>query len=983
MSRRPISEVGRRLILEDLIRERYVDDTGYFAPLRDFPGFAGALGTLFGELKQALIGPAEFGTGARRLKSERLGELADLYSRYDEGLARRDLADRHGRELAALSHLRRGGPLPPLFDGITVAELHAIYDLTPLQLALVAEISRSIPVRLHLPYSPDRESLYAYAAKTAEAVEALDNSDLSLEPVFAEPAGPFLTPLLDALSPGPEVNGATFAAPGPMVLLAAPGAYRECEEIGRRIRGLLENGVDPATVAVLFRDLRGYGPMLEDVCRRFRIPVSYRRGAPLHDAPLVKACLAPFAVIRARFGREELLALCHSSYAAPADGGVSPDMVEEVLLGARYLDETVGTVEEALARRIASLRKAGRKSEREERVLRFFRPLLADLRRFRGNKTIREFVLLFEEFVDRYRLLRRGITAADTRALKRDASAVTLLRQVLRDLEADLVTLGMADRQLAPAEFAELLHAGMEGVFLAGERSAGVAIMTFHDARGLSFDNLFIAGLNEGVCPPRHDGHPLFKDDDKIRWRKAIGARGLRTAAEKGVEEPLLFHLAVGCAEKSLTFSYSYIDGRGNAMLRSPFLDDILAVAPLKESRLPVNSITPELPCCLEREEMLNTLAAQGVLVLPPGVEANPVRESLARIAATARIERRREAFFAAGGAAERAALSSPYTGTLQRRDLVAELAAFFSSPPGNNFAPTTLEEYGCCPFRYFLQRVVRISPLEKPDLELEVKDEGSLVHEILAEFFLRLQGAGSLPLRDIAAAKAVLRDTAAAVFARWEAERYTGLPLLWETGRGKLLLLLERLVEIEGEDASGLIPRFFEFSFAELEVADTDGSRLSLQGKIDRVDVAADGGLRVVDYKMAGNRQKYRDLLKKENLGTTSFQMPVYLLAAARQQEQATGRRCDRFAALYWLLRRLDQLCTDFGAAGNDDFAGFFATDPAERARLGSDNFLNRLCGTVRAMKAGDFQITPRECEFCHFRSVCRYVEMQVREDE
>ena len=36
----------------------------------------------------------------------------------------------------------------------------------------------------------------------------------------------------------------------------------------------------------------------------------------------------------------------------------------------------------------------------------------------------------------------------------------------------------------------------------------------------------------------------------------------------------------------------------------------------------------------------------------------------------------------------------------------------------------------------------------------------------------------------------------------------------------------------------------------------------------------------------------------------------------------------------------------------------------------------------TVRTMKRGDFQITPKECEFCDFGSVCRYVEVGVRED-
>jgi ATP-dependent helicase/DNAse subunit B len=982
--RRLISNVGRKLLLEESAREYYSDGAGHFAAIMNFPGFVGALDSLFGDLKHALISADQFATVARRLpRGEYLEELASLFNRYNNALAERGVMDRHDMEIKAFHHLQQGGALPPLFEGVGAVEMHAIYDLTPLQLGLVSEISRRLTVRLELPYNPDREALYAYAARTAEALESLDNSDMLIEPVFIEPSGAFLSPLLDALFAELGGNSTPITAPGPMALLAAPGAYRECEEIGRRIRGLLEEGIDPACVAILFRDLRSYGPMLEDVCRRFRIPVSFRRGAPLNTAPLVRACLAPFVVVQSRFSREEILSLCNSSYFVHPDADLSADTIEEVLLKVQYVDETLGAVEDAIARKIVRLRKAGRDSGNEERVRRFLKPLMADMRRFRMEKTLSEFAGLMEDFVDKYQLYRQGITASDIRALKRDASAVTLFRQVLRDLETDIRAMEMANLKLSPSAFAELLREGMDGMFLAGERSAGVTIMNFHDARGLTFDHLFIGGLNDDVTPARHDGHPLFKDSAKSLWQKAAGAKPFRTAAEKALEEPLLFYLAVGCAGRSLTFSYSYIDSRGNEKLRSPFLDDILSKLPLPETRTPVSCITPGIPFCMEREEMLNSLAELGVFSLEPGLDAEQLMESLGRISSNAGIERQREEFFTSEEEALRITLSSPFTGSLRREDITGELRDFFTTPPGNSFAPTSLEEYGCCPFSYFLRHLIGISPLEKPDLELETKDEGSLVHELLHTFFQRLADEGRLPVREISAAKATLRETSGEVFARWEAERYTGEPLLWEIGKERILNILERMVEIESADTSSLVPTLFEYLFAGLEVMDTDGSRINLTGKIDRVDIADDGGLRVVDYKMAGDRRRYRDMLKKGNMGVSSFQMPVYLLAAIRELEGKGGGRPGRLSALYWLLRRLDPLTMDFSAGKNGDFTGFFDTDPEARKKLGNENFLNRLCATVQAMKEGNFQITPKECEFCRFRSVCRFVEVQLREEE
>ncbi|HEY6007493.1 MAG TPA: 3'-5' exonuclease, partial [Geobacteraceae bacterium] len=612
--RRPISPVGRKLLLEQLVRERYCEGHGYFARHWEFPGFIGTLDRFIGELKQACLTPAAFAAvAAAETAGGRLRELAELFALYDRELAARGLMDDHDREQAAITHLRGGAPLPESLVGVDTLLVRGIYDFTPLQLALLVALSRRLRVVLRLPYGPGREQLYAYVERTADTIEALDNNELQLETEFVEPQGPLLTPLLRALFDRQEPS----VPPGALSLVAAPGAYRECEEIGRRIRALLETGVSPASIAVLFRDTETYGAMMEDVCRRFRIRVSYRRGSPLFASPLARVCLAPFTVVAARFSREALLELWKSTYVDLASHGVHGDEVEQTLLDLRYQDESLGTVEQVLERRIARLKRYGKPHDREERVLRRLGPLLAELRRFRGSRTAREFVTLLEKFIAAHRIYPRGIQAADLRVLKRDASAITGLQQLLRDLERDLAVIGLDQARFSPAEFASLLRQGMDGRFLAGEKGAGVAIMNFHDARGLSFPHVFVGGLNEGICPAVPTPHPLFKEEEKLRCNRLRGARLFRAEGEKSREEPLLFYLAVGCAEHSLTLSYAYADSRGNVLLRSPFLEELLDAVPLAEERVPLNRITPELDRCLEREELLNTLALQGHLRLP------------------------------------------------------------------------------------------------------------------------------------------------------------------------------------------------------------------------------------------------------------------------------------------------------------------------------------------------------------------------------
>ena len=188
----------------------------------------------------------------------------------------------------------------------------------------------------------------------------------------------------------------------------------------------------------------------------------------------------------------------------------------------------------------------------------------------------------------------------------------------------------------------------------------------------------------------------------------------------------------------------------------------------------------------------------------------------------------------------------------------MAELRAYYESAEGNRFAPTTLEEYGCCPFRYFLRRLLKLIPLETPEMELAPREEGSLVHEILRQLFTRLRDEGRLPLTDAATAQIILHEEAEAVFARWATEHTTGEPLLWEIEKGKIRTVLEKVVAIEAEDDSGFVPARFEHSFDSLEVVDEDGARIFLTGTIDRMDRGAgDGRLRVVDYKMGGGQRE------------------------------------------------------------------------------------------------------------------------------
>ena len=64
-------------------------------------------------------------------------------------------------------------------------------------------------------------------------------------------------------------------------------------------------------------------------------------------------------------------------------------------------------------------------------------------------------------------------------------------------------------------------------------------------------------------------------------------------------------------------------------------------------------------------------------------------------------------------------------------------LAARF--PLQHTFAATDLERYASCPFRFFLERVLEIEPVEDLALEFDVLNRGRVVHDVLATFHRRV----------------------------------------------------------------------------------------------------------------------------------------------------------------------------------------------------------------------------------------------------
>ena len=218
-------------------------------------------------------------------------------------------------------------------------------------------------------------------------------------------------------------------------------------------------------------------------------------------------------------------------------------------------------------------------------------------------------------------------------------------------------------------------------------------------------------------------------------------------------------------------------------------------------------------------------------------------------------------------------------------------------SPADNVVSATRLEGWAHCPFAYLLRDVLRVEDVENPEDRLMISplDRGNLVHEALEKFIAEVldrapteQPAPSQPWTDADRRRMV--QIADALCDRFEAHGLTGRPIFWQRDRRRIVAELDRFLELDSARRadSGLRPVAAELAFGmrgsalgTVALSLPDSRSVEFRGKADRVDMAADGTIHVVDYK-TGRADDYAGLSEDNpDCGGTRLQLVVYGMAA------------------------------------------------------------------------------------------------------
>jgi len=838
----------------------------YFAPVASMPGFSKALTATFTELRLD-----EFESARLRESGEPGKDLAALLALYEEKMDQAALADiatlLRLATAAALDGKHRFADLPlilfdPPLDSVCARDL------------VQALVSRS-PRVLAVTLAGDKQ-VYEAVAETIEPTSAPSQLDRVRTSLFLPQAA------------------ASDETDESLDYFSAPGEGGECVEIARRIRELSDADIPFDRIAVLLRDPERYQPFLEEALRRAGVAAYFSRGVVRPD-PAGRAFLALLACARegcsaTRFAEylslgqvpspdaandhdgsfpldDELLASFvgeqepleqqpaadNADDNSPVIGGTlqSPIGWEDMLVDAAVIGgverwerrlkgleaELQLQLSEVDERSAASARLIGQ-IERLGNLQRFAIPVIRRLHALPENA-------IWGEWLEALSDLARA-------ALRRPEPVLSILSELQSMEEVGPVVLD---------EVIEVLSARLR--FLRGEpnprRYGSVYIASIDEARGRSFDVVFLPGLAEGLFPRKMMEDPLLLD---VYRRPPLIVQDDRV-----VRERMLLRRAAAVAARRLIFSYPRIDvAQSRPRVPSLYALEILRAA---MGRLPElrefekraaegAQARLDWPAPRDHKDAIDD-AEYDLVSLDRalrGGQRGSVRYLVEVNAALARSLR---------GRAWRWKSKWTYADGLVDPDDATRAALAKHGLTERSYSASSLQQFALCPYRFLLHAVHQLRPREAP-VALEQMDpltRGGLFHAMQRDLFMELKAMNLLPVNRerLGRVRDIADRTLDLVAADYAEKLAPAIARVWNSEVEEIRTDLHGWLGQMAALDEGWLPIHFELGFGMARDVRRDpastvseavlSNGVRLRGSIDLVEKhSTRGTLRVIDHK-------------------------------------------------------------------------------------------------------------------------------------
>ena len=985
---RPISRPMQRHLLRRLIDDQVAQGRlTHFGPIAATSGLLDSVCDFIRELKRLEIWPEDFGRACRsRGISQKDRELLAIYEAYQHCLLQHHLYDAEGRSWLARDWLRKI-QLPNL--RMVVADGFTDFTRTEHEiLGILASRAAESWISLPLEPEPRRNGLFDKPLKTLAELRRR-HSGMGVEELSrpGHPSWPAMAHLEQTLFVNPRQARPASETTG-LEIVTTGRQLGEIQWIAVRIKRLLIEGdpglgggpVRPGEIAVVFRHPQGCGDLVSEVFGRLGIPFALEAKQPLGRSPALVMLVSLLQLDGDDWPVHDLLTVLGNNYFCPdwpqwRDGAMVATC-ERVI---RRLQVSKGR--DRLLRQLPSTDAA----PEDEAVLAVLQRLATALDELPQHASLADWARAWRRLADQTGLL-RAMRDGEELAWQRLEDAWQENLALTGWLSQEAIPL---DRRQALAALIDLL--GNQSIGRANDESGRVRVLSAVGVRQLQVPYLFVAGLCEKSFPSPDRENRLYAESE--HQRLIDEGLPLPTRTDRQNDEMLLFYEAITSATRRLWLSYPAVDESGEPFSPSPYL------------------VAAEQACgpgLIRRTEQLDLGPVPGDDALV-SVDAFRLRAVYTAMK-DGNVDLLAGFFRYAGAAGDGIASGMELLSLRQDRNrfgpaegMLSEavqprLASEFSRQ--RTFSATELEAYAYCPFRFFIERLLKLEPVEDPVLEIDYRQRGLLAHEFLASLHRRVNqhcGEPSSPATlEPDTYRRLLAEALEEVAGSDITDSLQGA--LGEVNRRTLLQWTadyraqhEKYDALWRECDVAPRPELFEVSFGRpfrqgdgppstempLELVYQDDAVL-LSGRIDRIDTGEVGGhvvFNVLDYKTGGSTRFSPEAVARG----TVLQLPVYALAVT--ELILNDRDAVPWQAGYWYI-------------GSDGFRPRQAMkmyhvtegglEPSDQWEVIRGLLAKTIVGLVEGMRAGQFPVWSADPDCtgrCPFSTVCRINQIRSLE--
>lgn len=756
---------------------------------------------------------------------------------------------------------------------------------------------------------------------------------------------------------------------------------KEVELIAKEIKTVIsEEGIDPSKICVVFNLIENYNSLIKYTFRQFGIPFNLTDRTLLSDSYPVSAVLNFLEIAEDDFYYKNIARAFKSGF---IDLG-NIDISNLIKVGAKLkvvkgYNNWKNSFERALESRENPEDNQFQRQDfiRIEKALEDIENLHLLLAPFKYKMTISGFIKSFMKIIETLnlpQLLIDNPSEEDEKNIKSFTLFLNTIEEIFNLLKEDYSN----DTKFSLGFFLDHIRtACRQGRFNIKEKTDyGVLVTTPNEIRGLGFDYMFMGGMVDGDLPTRYSPEIFFAECYAKKEYEHI------------LSERYLFYQVLSSWQKGLIISIPTVD-KQKELSESTFVKELMKI-------IDVTELTgSNYESLLYSEEELQVAASINYNNVLQKNDLSEVENNYLGIEAKRKI------------AVDKIKLDNPFAESVyngfinaDRSDNVEQAELFPKIKGSTNlmeefldkeYSSSELEVYAKCPFKYFLERVLKIDSEAEPTEEIEAFELGSLLHTILYEFYsdlrnknISLKACSDKVFKDSVnlimkiAESHISKSSFKSPLVFYDIEKLTGL------NGDRTQSILYKFVETERISDEKAVPKFFEVSFGN-SYRDQFDEELNLsspviiddikiKGKIDRIELDEDNDeFNITDYKLSAKKPSKDDIFNG-----VSLQLPLYLLCAKSLLKYKFDKEINP-AFIY--LYSLKFSNNDFGKTRIQYGRGKlnheeFNRELMEATRENIKLFINNITG-------GNFPLSKLEerenkvCRYCEFKSVCRVGEL------